>query len=75
MEVLCLREVVCFKGEPVRRQETLDISRIRVQFFDKDVYGNRREIVVTPREWILFSSKHFYRRSGRNTGVTLYEGA
>lgn len=60
----------------MRRQEIIDITRIRVQFFDKDVDGGREEIIVTPREWTLFSSKSFDGPSScRNMGVTLYEGA
>ena len=56
-----MRDVVRFKGRPVRRQEVLDVTRIAVQFYDKTPSGDREEIVVTPEEWCQYSSKHFDR--------------
>ena len=45
----------------MRRQEVLDVTRTLVQFYDKTPSGDHEEIVVTPREWALYSSKHFDR--------------
>ena len=57
-----MRDVVRFKGRPVRRQEVLDVTRIAVQFYDKTPSGEHEEIVVTHEEWCQYSSKHFDNR-------------